>query len=805
MGSSLSSNSAEGHAHSATVPPTARRHLPPQFAPTPIYAQGIPEPTIESLGDATADDLSMLFSIMKGTAATTGAEFFQQLCRHLAVAIGMRWAAITELLPDMSRVRTIAFCDGGEFLPNFEYALAHTPCEEVLDGQFCLYPTRVADTFPDHHEIRDFGIDSYMGVPLVDKEGKCLGHLYVMDDKPIPAAPRSLLVFRIFASRATSELIRERAMHALAASEERFHRLAETAPTIVYRACPKGRFTYVNERWSSITGLPRERGLHDHWADAIHPDDREGVIEHWNRCTAIGQIYDSEFRFVHASGSVGWALARAVPQRGENGQIEGWVGTATDVTDIKHAQAALRLSEQRFRAVLDSSMDAVLAFDAAHTICVFNAAAERILGAQAPVAVGATIRPFTTPELYRQIEAFTKAPGDANPHVTLPRGLRAVRSDGSPFPIEATLARVNSESGPLFTLTLRDVEASERDKSRIDQLARENTYLRQEAEQQDRFHEIIGDSPALVRVLENVRLVAPTDSTVLIQGETGTGKELVARSLHNLSSRRDGPFVRVNCAALPAGLVESEFFGHERGAFTGAVATRAGRFELASGGTIFLDEIGEVSPDVQVKLLRVLQESEFERVGGSKTVRVNVRVLAATNRNLSREVEAGRFRADLFYRLSVFPIDVPPLRAREGDVAALILHFVKQCARSMGKHIASVEPATMSRLNAYTWPGNIRELRNVIERAVILCTTEELTIPPETLGAATRDGDGATSPVAPVAPASARLEDIEREHIRAILGRTRGAIAGAGGAAELLGIPPSTLRSRMAKLGIRAK
>lgn len=682
------------HAPSSSVPVmnTPNRLAGNPVTPTPIYAPEIPVPTLDALGEATEADLSMILSIMKGTVAATGQEFFQQLCRHLASAIGMRWAAVTELLPSGRNVRTIAFCDKDEFLPNFEYPIAHTPCEEVIDGRFCLYPTRVADTFPDHHEIRDFGIDSYMGVPLVDRTGRCLGHLYVMDDKPIPAEPRSLLVFRIFASRATSELIRERA-----------HR-------------------------------------------------------------------------------------------------------------------ALEESEERFRAIIDASMDAILAFEEDLTLVAFNAVAERTLGIPAETAIGTTLRRFLSHELARQVDGFVQLPGADSTHATLPHGLRALRAGGSPFPVEGTLSRVQAEGNPLFTITLRDVESTQRDKTRIDELARENTYLRQEAEQDRRFQEIVGSSPALERVLENVRLVAPTDSTVLIQGETGTGKELIARSLHRLSSRRDGPFVRVNCAALPAGLVESEFFGHERGAFTGAVATRAGRFELASGGTIFLDEIGEISPDVQVKLLRVLQESEFERVGGNKTVRVNVRVLAATNRNLSHEVEAGRFRADLYYRLSVFPIDVPPLRAREGDVCLLVGHFVEELSRSMGKSIRSVDPDTMTRLAEYAWPGNIRELRNVIERAVILCAGSVLAIPPEALCGVSHSprahprAEAAEPPLALEQPAigaapggATRLEDIEREHIRAVLARTQGAVAGAGGAAALLGIPPSTLRSRMAKLGIRAK
>jgi formate hydrogenlyase transcriptional activator len=327
-------------------------------------------------------------------------------------------------------------------------------------------------------------------------------------------------------------------------------------------------------------------------------------------------------------------------------------------------------------------------------------------------------------------------------------------------------------------------------------LRAQNSLLRDEINSAQHFGDIVGRSPALVKVLGNVERVAPTDSTVLIQGETGTGKELIARAIHERSQRRAGPFVKVNCAALPAGLVESEFFGHEKGAFTGAVSARRGRFELADGGTIFLDEVGEVAPDVQVKLLRVLQESEFERVGGSETIRVNVRVIAATNRDLAADVQAQRFRADLFYRLSVFPIAMPPLRERLADIPVLASYFVTQLAATLGKRIDEIDPAAMDRLIHYAWPGNIRELRNVLERAVILNEGPVLRL---------GESDLATAGPTPGSPASsASLADVERAHIRSVLLQTGGVIGGKSGAAKILGVPSSTLRSTMARLGIKA-
>src|ERR1700676_1807995 len=307
-----------------------------------------------------------------------------------------------------------------------------------------------------------------------------------------------------------------------------------------------------------------------------------------------------------------------------------------------------------------------------------------------------------------------------------------------------------------------------------------------------RFEQIIGNSPALESVLEQVEQVAPTDSTVLIQGETGTGKELIARAIHNLSSRCGRAFIKLNCAAIPLDLLESELFGHERGAFTGAIAQKVGRFELADKGTLFLDEVGDIPPALQPKLLRVLQEQEFERLGSTRTHRVDVRLVAATNRNLVDMVKHSQFRSDLYYRLNVFPISLPPLRARSEDIPALVQHFVEIYARRMDKQIEHIPPETMSALSSYQWPGNIRELQNFMERSVILSSGNVLCPPLASLRAAAE-----TESVEAVT-----LEDAERDHIRKILEQTKWVVAGPKGAAARLGIKRSTLYFRMQKLGI---
>jgi len=344
-------------------------------------------------------------------------------------------------------------------------------------------------------------------------------------------------------------------------------------------------------------------------------------------------------------------------------------------------------------------------------------------------------------------------------------------------------------------------------------LEAENVYLQDEIRRTHNFDELVGGSPALLEVLDHVQRVAATDTTVLVLGETGTGKELIARALHDRGARKDRPLVKVNCGAIPAGLVESELFGHAKGAFTGAIERHVGRFELADGGTLFLDEVSELPLETQVKLLRVLQEQEFEPVGSSRTVRVDVRIIAATNRDLEEAVRAGRFRSDLYYRLAVFPLRVPPLRERREDIPQLVMFFLDRFARKFGKTIDAVSQETMARLLAYPWPGNVRELQNVIERGVVLATGRVLTLDPDLLPVPAGGGDPGppTRPaagrqgglLAPASSAAASLQDVERQHILTVLAETRGVIEGPDGAARVLDLHPNTLRSRMKKLGIK--
>ena len=382
-------------------------------------------------------------------------------------------------------------------------------------------------------------------------------------------------------------------------------------------------------------------------------------------------------------------------------------------------------------------------------------------------------------------------------------GLTGRNEGGASFPAEATLSLFELHGHHHFTLILRNVNERFEAERRISSLTDETEYLRSELHELGVSGEIVGRSQCLIRLLHDLRQVAPADTTVLIVGETGTGKELFARALHAASGRRDKTIVKVNCAAIPGTLMESEFFGHERGAFTGATHKREGRFTLADGGTLFLDEVGELPLELQGKLLRVLQEGEFEPVGSSRTRKVDVRIVAATNRDLFESVSKGEFREDLYYRLSVFPMTVPPLRERGDDVLLLAQLFADQFARRMGRRIEPLSPAMGARLKAYSWPGNIRELQNVIERAVITAREGRLNLDRALPATSQSEALHPDAPGAAEVLTAEHLARLERDNLRRALERTGWQVAGESGAARLLGVAPSTLTSRMKALGVR--
>jgi PAS domain S-box-containing protein len=462
-------------------------------------------------------------------------------------------------------------------------------------------------------------------------------------------------------------------------------------------------------------------------------------------------------------------------------------------------EQALRDSEQRFRDLYDEAPIAYVYEGTDSRFLTANRAATKLLGIrpeEVPGTLGLTfIAP--TPENQERVQRALGAVKQGEERACVELELKR-KDDGRPVWVQ-WWSKPDPDGKHTRTMMV-DITARVLAEQERNRLRQQNVYLQEEIKSEYNFEEIIGGSAAVQNVLAKVGQVASTASTVLILGETGTGKELVARAVHDASRRKDKPLIKLNCSALPTGLVESELFGHEKGAFTGATEKRTGRFELADGGTIFLDEVGELPPEVQVKLLRVLQEREFERVGGVKTIRVDVRVIAATNRDLAQAVAAGKFRQDLYYRLNVFPVALPPLRERVDDIPLLVHYFVGRYAAKIGRAITRVPPEAMRRLEAYPWPGNVRELENVIERAVILSPGPDLEVPPEAVpavppAASVTAESSATDPEA--------LREVERQHIVAVLKRTGWRVDGPKGAARVLNMHPSTLRSRMQKLGIR--
>ncbi len=476
-------------------------------------------------------------------------------------------------------------------------------------------------------------------------------------------------------------------------------------------------------------------------------------------------------------------------------QQEEVLARVTTHLALERLKSRLKENEERLSRIIESAMDAIITLDQAGRIVLFNQAAERVLRCQANDAIGRPGSRFLSKGLCRVLADYVGAdPARPKTPIWVPEGHSALRADGEAFPVEATISHAEANGHPLYTLILRDVQERHKVEAERQQLKGLNRYLQEELRVSQAPEDLIGASQDLREVLEKAQQVAPTAATVLILGETGTGKELIARTIHTLSQRKDKVLVRLNCAAIPNDLVESELFGHEKGAFTGALARRLGRFELADQGTLFLDEVGELPLAVQAKLLRVVQEGEFERVGGSETRKVDVRIIVATNRDLVNDVKEGSFRPDLFYRLNVFPITLPPLRQRKKDLPLLIQHFVRTYAEKYGKRIETVPARAMTALLSHEWPGNVRELQHVIERALILTRGAELAFDEEFLASAPA---GQGSP-----PRIETLEEAERAHILKTLELVGWRVSGTDGAAKRLGLKPSTLEFRMKKLGI---
>jgi formate hydrogenlyase transcriptional activator len=582
-------------------------------------------------------------------------------------------------------------------------------------------------------------------------------------------------------------------------SEERLRLVLDSIGAHVMVTTSEGELDFVNQPSLDYFGKTLEELKR--WLTSnviIHPDERASAIAVWRRSVETGVSYDVDNRFRRSDGVYRWFHVRGRPQRDAQGSIVRWYALLTDIDERKKAEQKLEAQEIELRQILDFAPQLVAVYGPNRERLHINRIALDYLGVsleewrQTPDQ-----SVFVHPDdRARERDYFDRA---------LPSGssyeleLRLRKGDGSYRWFLARSNPVRDDKGTItrWYVAWTDIEDRKRAEERLQQ---ENVALREEIDKASMFEEIVGTSPALQTVLSSISKVAPSDSTVLVTGETGTGKELVARAIHRRSLRASRAFVSVNCAAVPRDLIASELFGHEKGAFTGAMQRRVGRFELAEGGTIFLDEVGELLPDTQVALLRVLQEREVERIGGSRPIHVNVRVIAATNRDLEAAVASGTFRQDLYYRLNVFPLDVPPLRERREDISLLVEYFIDRYARKAGKNIRTIDKKTLQLLQSYPWPGNIRELQNVIERSVIVSETENFSVDERWLSQQPRDRRSGGK-----LHLSQKLAATEKEIIEEALRESQGRIFGPLGAAAKLGIARSTLESKIQSLNINKK
>ena len=649
--------------------------------------------------------------------------------------------------------------------------------------------------------VLDHGLHAAWSEPLISNSGEVLGTFCIGYSQPRTPTSQDLQLIesaghiaRIAIERHQSQEALTAALAAIKDSETNLRRVIDTIPTLAWCNSPDGPNEFLNKRWHEYTGRSHEESTGWGWQAAFHPEDVPPLMKKWRELLASGEPGEIEARLRRHDGVYRWFLIRVEPFRDEHGRLLKWYGTSTDIDALKQTQEKLREDERELRRITDAIPQAIVVLDPSGAPLYANHATLDYAG----LTMEDVVTPGFRERLFHadDLERFRNERNAA-----LVRGipfeaeLRARRKDGvyrwfliryNPFRNEhAQLTR--------WYATGTDID----DRVRAEERTRnENLALREQIDRNSMFEDIVGSSDALRKVLRRVSRVASSDSTVLILGETGTGKELIARAIHKRSRRADRAFIGVNCAAIPPSLIASELFGHEKGAFTGATQRRLGRFEAANGGTIFLDEVGDLPGEIQIALLRVLQEREIERVGGNNSIPVDVRVLAATHWDLNALVAEGRFREDLLYRLNVVPIEVPPLRERAADIPLLVEYFIDRFGKRAGKKFKTINRKSLKAFQSYAWPGNVRELQNVIERAVILSEGETLAMEegwlrPELRGNPKRSGTLHGS-----------LLKQEKEMIEAALAASQGRISGPSGAAARLGLPSRTLDSKIKRLKI---
>jgi formate hydrogenlyase transcriptional activator len=658
-----------------------------------------------------------------------------------------------------------------------------------------LLPERFREIHPTHRNAyRDNPYVRAMGEGLElygrRKDGTEFPVDIMLSPVPTEAGLFVLAVIRDISRRKTAE-------EALRRSEDRFRLVVEAVKDYaIFMLDASGRVITWSPAAERLKGYRPDEIIGRHFSRFYTPEDLErGKPDMELKMAAEAGRYEDEGWRARKDGSRFWANVVITAIRDPDGTLAGFAKVTRDQTERRNAEEALRHSERHARLLFEFSPDAILACDQEGRITEANARIESLFGYRREELLGQSVERLI-PERFRQVHPAHRAHYTNEPRMR-PMGvgleLYGRRKDGTEFPVDIMLGPVETLGGRVVLTVIRDLSEKTRYEEALRRSEEEKHYLEEELSTTNQFEEIIGESTGLKRVLKDVESVAPTDATVLILGETGTGKELIARAIHNLSLRRDHPFVKLNCSAIPTGLLESELFGHEKGAFTGAIAQRIGRLELAHQGTFFLDEIGDLPLELQPKILRALQEHEIERLGGRRTIPINVRLIAATNRDLAKMVTEGRFRSDLYYRLRVFPLTLPPLRERREDISNLVRYFVTQHAKRMNRKIETIPDDVMQALMKWRWPGNVRELENFIERCVILSPGPALRAPLAELEIVEERTERANS----------NLETTEREHILRVLREAGGRIGGSGGAAERLGLKRTTLNSMIKKFGIK--
>jgi formate hydrogenlyase transcriptional activator len=736
-------------------------------------------------------------------------EVLDQLCSSIDVQVAP--SVTTVLLRDTDR--ECLWHGGGLGVPR-EWISTIIPVPVAFEAGLCgtaaflkervIVPDVATEpNWPDQYRdlaIRN-GIRAAWSEPIVTKDDEVLGTFALYSHELRVPTEEDLALIQGAGHIARIAIERQRSLESLRAalegirnSESRLRQVIDAIPTLAWCNLPDGPNEFLNKRWHEYTGLSPEESNGWGWQVAFHPDDLPPLMERWSELLASGESGEIEARLRRYDGAYRWFLIRVEPLRDETGRLLRWYGTSTDIEGLKQTEEKLREEERELRQITDAIPQAIVVQDPSGTPIYANQATLEYTGltAEDVISPGFRERIFHPDDLAR-LRDFRR--------LALARGLpfeieqRALRKDGQYrwFLIRYNPFRNEKNEVIRWYATGTDID----DRVRAEERTRnENLALREQIDRDSMFEEIVGSSEALRKVLRQVSKVAPSDSTVLILGETGTGKELIARAIHKSSSRRERAFIGVNCSAIPPSLIASELFGHEKGAFTGATQKRLGRFESANGGTIFLDEIGDLPAEIQIALLRVLQEREIERVGASKPVPVDVRVLAATHRNLNTLVTEGKFRQDLLYRLNVVPIQMPSLRERTDDIPLLVEYFIGRFGKKVGKKFRAIDETTLNLFKTYRWPGNIRELQNVIERAVILSEDDTFFV----------DDGWLARESPPLQDPTIALDEVlsrqEKEMIESVLAETGGRVSGPGGAATKLGIPARTLDSKIKRLGI---